>query len=72
MLQTAQLGWLNHELTVENASGIRRATATSQELSSNASKLADSIRQLSDNLANELKELGTRLESIETGVSKIK
>jgi hypothetical protein len=72
MLQTAQLGWLNHELQAENASGIRRAAATSQELSSNAAKLADSIRHLSDNLANELKELGTRLESIETGVNKIK
>jgi hypothetical protein len=71
MLQTAQLGWLNHELTVENASGIRRAAATSQELSANAAKLADSIRQLSDSLANELKELGTRLESIEAGVNRI-
>ena len=72
MLQTAQLGWLNHELTVENSSGIRRAAATSQELSSNAAKLADSIRQLSESLASELKELGTRLESIETGVNRIK
>src|SRR5207244_7961212 len=32
MLQTAQLGWLNHELTVENSNGMRRMAATRQEL----------------------------------------
>ena len=51
MLQTAQLGWLNHELIVENASGIRRVATASQELTANSAKLADTMRQLSESLA---------------------
>ena len=36
MLQTAQLGWLSHELTAENAGSIRKMAATSQELSASS------------------------------------
>ena len=51
MLQTAQLGWLNHELNVENASGIRKVATASQELTANSARLADTMRQLSESLA---------------------
>ena len=46
MLQTAQLGWLNHELTVENASGIRKMAAASQELAASSARLEETLRQL--------------------------
>ena len=72
MLQTAQLGWLNHELTVENASGIRRMAAASQELSASSERLEETIRQLSKNLAAQLKELANRLDTIQGKVSSLK
>ena len=64
MLQTAQLGWLNQELNVENASEIRKVAAASQELSASAARLEESLRQLSASLAGQLKELTHRLEII--------
>jgi hypothetical protein len=72
MLQTAQLGWLNHELNVENANGIRRVATASQELTSNSARLADAMRQLSDSLASQLKELTERLDGIQSSLNKIK
>jgi len=72
MLQTAQLGWLNHELTVENASGIRRVVTTSQELSASSERLEETIRQLSKSLAAQLKELASRLDTIQGKVSSLK
>jgi hypothetical protein len=72
MLQTAQLGWLNHELNVENASGIRKVATASQELTASSTRLEDTIRQLSDSLASQLKELANRLETIQDKVSRIK
>jgi hypothetical protein len=64
MLQTAQLGWLNQELNVENASEIRKVAAASQELSASSARLEESLRQLSASLAGQLKELTHRLEII--------
>ena len=72
MLQTAQLGWLNHELNVENASGIRKVAAASQELTANSARLADTMRQLSESLASQLKELANRLDTIQGLVSTVK
>jgi hypothetical protein len=72
MLQTAQLGWLNQELTVENASEIRKVAAASQELSASSARLEESLRQLSASLAGQLKELTHRLEIIHGKVSSPK
>jgi len=72
MLQTAQLGWLNQELSVENATGIRRVATASQELAANSARLADTMRQLSDNLAAQLKELASRLDAIQGLVTNVK
>ncbi len=72
MLQTAQLGWLNHELNVENASGIRKAAKASEQLTSDTARLADTMRKLSDSLASQLKELANRLNSIQSKVSNVK
>jgi hypothetical protein len=72
MLQTAQLGWLNHELNVENAAGIRRVATASQELTANSARLADTMRQLSENLASQLKELANRLDAIQGLVSNVR
>ena len=72
MLQTAQLGWLNHELNVENASGIRRVATASQELAASSAKLADTMRQMSESLATQLKELANRLDAIQGPVSTVK
>ena len=69
MLQTAQLGWLNHELNVENASGIRKMATASQELSASSARLEETMRQLSESLAGQLKELATRLDTIQGKVS---
>jgi chromosome segregation ATPase len=71
MLQTAQLGWLNHELTLENATGIRRMAATSQELAASSAKLEDTVRQLSESLAGQLKELAARLDSIQGKIQNL-
>jgi hypothetical protein len=67
MLQTAQLGWLNHELTLENATGIRRMAATSQELAASSAKLDDTLRQLSESLAG----LSARLEAIQGKIQNL-
>jgi len=72
MLQTAQLGWLNHELTVENASGIRKAATASQELSASSARLEETMLQLSKSLAGQLKELANRLDTIRGKVSSLK
>jgi hypothetical protein len=72
MLRTAQLGWLNNELIVENASGIRKVATASQELSASAARLEETMRQLSDNLAAQLKDLATRLDALQGKVSNIK
>ena len=72
MLQTAQLGWLNHELNVENASGIRKVATASQELSASSARLEETMRQLSGSLAGQLKELATRLDTIQGKVSSLK
>jgi chromosome segregation ATPase len=72
MLQTAQLGWLNHELNVENASGIGKVAAASQELSASSERLEETLRQLSKSLAGQLKELAARLDTIQGKVSSFK
>lgn len=72
MLQTAQLGWLNHELTVENASGVRKAATASQELSASSARLEETMLQLSKSLAGQLKELANRLDTIQGKVSSLK
>lgn len=72
MLQTAQLGWLNHDLTLENASGIRKVATASQELSASAAKLEETMRQLSETLAGQLKDLATRLDNIQGKVGSLK
>jgi hypothetical protein len=72
MLQTAQLGWLNHELNVENASGIRRVATASQELTANSARLAETMRQFSETLSGQLKELASRLDAIQGLVTNAK
>jgi hypothetical protein len=72
MLRTAQLGWLNHELNVENANGVRRASAASQELAATAARLADTMRQLSESLSSQLRQLADQLDSIQKQVSNVK
>jgi hypothetical protein len=72
MLQTAQLGSLNHEMNFANANGLRKVAAASQEVSANSAKLADTMRQLSDNLASQLKELTARLDAIQERISNVK
>ncbi|MGH7415336.1 MAG: hypothetical protein ACREKJ_14155 [Candidatus Rokuibacteriota bacterium] len=72
MLQTAQLGWLNHELVVENATGIRKMATASQELSASSARLEETMRQLSGSLAGQLKELANRLDTIQGKVSSLK
>jgi hypothetical protein len=72
MLQTAQLGWLNHELVLENASGMRKVAAASQELSASSERLEETMRQLSKSLAGQLKELATRLDTIQGKVRNLK
>lgn len=71
-LQTAELGWLSHELSTETARGIRRLEGSSQALSTTTARLATSIQQVSDALARQLKELGDRLEAIRTKMGEIK
>jgi hypothetical protein len=72
MLQTAQLGSLNHEMNVANANSLRKVAAASQEVSATSAKLADTMRQLSDNLASQLKELAARLDAIQERISNVK
>jgi hypothetical protein len=72
MLQTAQLGWLNHELNVENASGIGKVAMASQELSASSERMEETLRQLSKTLAAQLKDLAARLDTIQGKVSSLK
>src|SRR3989475_12701425 len=72
MLQTAELGRLNQEMNVENTNAIRKLSAASQQVSANSAKLADTIRQLSDSLENQLKELAARLDAIQKRISDVK
>ena len=72
VLQTAQLGWLNHELVVENASSVRKAATASQELTASSERLEETLRQLSKSLAGQLKELANRLDTIQGKVSSLK
>ena len=72
MLQTAQLGWLNQELAQENAGGIRRMTTATQELTASSAKLEETVRQLSEGLSGQLKELSGRLDAIQNKIQNIK
>jgi len=72
MLQTAQLAWLDHELTVENAGGIRKMEAASQSLAATSGRLAASMQQLSEHLARQLKELADRIEALRAKMSEVK
>jgi hypothetical protein len=72
MLQTAQLGWLNHELTVENANVLRKVSAASQELTVTSARLAAAMRQLSDDLTSQLKQLSDRLDGIQARIGDLK
>lgn len=72
MLQTAQLGWLNQEMAVENANGIRKMAAASQELAASSTKLEETVRQLSERLGTQLKELAARLDAIQGKIPNIK
>ncbi|HEX7213331.1 MAG TPA: hypothetical protein VF578_03900 [Methylomirabilota bacterium] len=72
MLQTAQLGWLDHELTNENANTLRKLTATSQELTATSTKLTETIQHLSDTLSRQLKDLAARLDALQNRVSNVK
>jgi hypothetical protein len=72
MLQTAQLGWLNHELNVENASGMQKMVTANQELTAASARLATTMKQLSDGLASQLKELASRLDTIQSKMGDIK
>jgi hypothetical protein len=71
-LQSAELGWLTHELSTDTARGMRRLEASSQALSASTAQLPTSIQQLSDALARQLKELGDRLEAIRGKIGEIK
>ena len=72
MLQTAQLGWLSHELTLENAGSIQKMAASRQELAASSARLEETLRQLSESLARQLKELAARLDAIQGKVQNIK
>jgi hypothetical protein len=72
MLQTAQLGWLNNELVNENATGLRKMAASSQELTASSAKLEETMRQLTENVGSQLKELAARLEAIQNKIQNIK
>lgn len=76
MLQTAELGRLDHEMNVENAKGIQKladaSLASSEEVSTNSAKLADTMRQLSESLATQLEELMSRLDAIQNRITNLK
>jgi hypothetical protein len=72
MVQTAQLGWVNQDMAVENATGIRRIAAASQELAASSTKLEETVRQLSERLGTQLKELAARLDAIQGKIQSIK
>ena len=72
ILQTAQLGWLTHDLAVENARGMQRIEAASQSLAATSARLAAATQQLSEGLPRQLKELAERIEAIRTKMSEMK
>ena len=72
MLQTAQLGSLNHELNVETETGLRKGATASQELSASSARLEEIMRELPKRLAGQLKELANRLDTIRGKVSSLK
>ena len=72
MLQTAQLGWLNQELIVENANAVRKVATASQELAASSAKLEETMRLLSETLAGQLKQLASRLDTLQGKVSSLK
>lgn len=72
MLQTVELARLNQEMTVENATGIRKLATSSQEVSASSAKFAEAMRHLSDTLTAQLKELSARLDAIQNQMSKVK
>ena len=72
MLQTAQLGWLTHDLSVENARSMQRVEAASQSLAATSARLAAAMQHLSEGLPRQLKELVERIEAIRTKMSEIK
>jgi hypothetical protein len=47
-------------------------SAASQELTVTSAKLAEAMRQLSDDLTNQLKQLADRLDGIQTRIGNIK
>ena len=75
MLQTAELGRLDHEMNAENAKGIQRVAAASlaasQEVSRNSATLADNMRRLSESLASQLEELTARLDAIQSRITNV-
>ena len=72
MLQTAQLGWLNHELIVENAKrypeGGDGQPGAVRELGKAGRDHAPALGEL----AGQLKELASRLDTIQGKVSSLK
>ena len=72
MLQVAELGYLNQDMNAENASALKKAATASQETSASAARLAVSMRQLSEHLAGQLKELGARLDAIQNRIGNVK
>jgi hypothetical protein len=72
ILQTAQLAWLDHDLTVENATALRKLGPTSQELTATSAKLAETIQHVSDTLARQLKDLAARLDTIQSQIGNMK
>jgi hypothetical protein len=72
MLQTAQLGSLNHELNVETETGLGTLATASQELSASSARLEEILRDLPERLAGQLKELASRLDTIQGKVSSLK
>ena len=72
MLQTAQLGSLNHELNVEIETGLRTVATASRELSASSARLEEIMRELPERLAGQLAELANRLDTIQGKVSRLK
>ncbi len=72
MLQTAQLGSLDHELNVETETGLRTGATASQELFASSARLEEIMRELPKRLAGQLKELANRLDTIQGKVSSLK
>jgi hypothetical protein len=51
---------------------MRKVTTASQEMAASSAKLEETVRQLSATLAGQLKELATRLDTIQGKVSDLK